>query len=305
MNLRWLDTHIHVSDIGPDGQRRERMLHDLLDVLDRDEADLRLLISCDGPYLGGIGSDADGMLIGNTMIHDLVRAAPGRLYGSCMVNPRFTDEALRVMDLAFGAWGFVQLGEMLPYSHGYHMDSDESERIVRHAVEHDVPVQVHLGTYWHKDDRGGSSDGMDHMRDLLHCHDRVPEAKYILAHAIGCGPSREYVPWADMFLDTMQGVFGEWPRSFWIEIRDFQSDALARTIAEAPTDRILAGTDWTTRIGPPFQDYGTMFGVEQDENPFPPRVASFVDFLRAAGASEEAIRRIGWTNAAELYRLGE
>ncbi len=303
MSLRWIDTHTHVSDIGPAGERRERVLHDLLDVLDRDEADLRFLISCDGPYLGGVGTDADGMLIANRMIHELVRAAGGRLYGSCCVNPRFTDETLRVMDLAFGKWGFVQLGEMLPYMHGYRMDDPESERVVRHALEHDVPVQVHLGTYWHKA-YSGSSDGMDHMRDLLHCHDRVPEAKYILAHAIGCGPTPEFVPWADMFLDTIAGVFGEWPRNFWIEVRDFQSDALARTIAEVPTDRILSGTDWTTRVGPPFQDYGTMFGVAQDENPFPPRVASLVDFLRAAGATDDDIRRIGWQNAAELYGLG-
>ncbi|MGD9497811.1 MAG: amidohydrolase family protein [Armatimonadota bacterium] len=302
MSLRWIDTHIHVSDIGPDGRRRERMLHDLLEVLDRDEADLRFLISCDGPYLSRIGSDADGMLAANRMVHGLVSGAPGRLYGSCCVNPRFTDEALRVMDLAFGTWGFVQLGEMLPYMHGYRMDSDEAERVVRHAVEHDVAVQVHLGTYWHKD-HTGSTDGMDHMRDLLRCHDRVPEAKYILAHAIGCGPTPDHIPWADMFLDAMQGVFGEWPRTFWIEVRDFQSDVLPRLIAEVPTDRILAGTDWTTRVGPPFQDYGTMFGVEQADNPFPPRVASLVGFLRAAGASEEDTRRIGWGNAAELYGL--
>lgn len=302
--MRWLDTHIHVSDIGPDGARRERMLADLLDVLDRDEADLRLLVSCDGPYLGQIGRSAEEMVAANEMVRGLVSDAPGRLHGACMVNPRFADEALRLMDRAFGEWGFVMLGEMLPYIHKYQMDSDEGARVVRHAAEHDVPVQVHLGTYWHKD-YSGSTDGMDHLRDLLHAYDRVPEAKYILAHAIGCGPTREYVPWADMFLDTIQGVFGEWPRNFWIEVRDFQAPALPRTIAEVPADRILAGTDWTTRIGPPFQDYGTMFGVEQAENPFPPRVASFVEFLRAAGATEEGIARIGWDNPAELFGLGE
>ena len=43
--LRWIDTHIHVSDIGRDGKKREQMLEDLLEVLDRDEADLRFVIS--------------------------------------------------------------------------------------------------------------------------------------------------------------------------------------------------------------------------------------------------------------------
>lgn len=297
--MRWIDTHIHVSDVGPDHARRENMLPDLLDVLDRCDAELELVMCADFPYLGAMRSDPEGILAANRMVHELAAEAPGRLHGACMVNPTFTDEALRVMDLSFGEWGFVMLGEMLPYSHGYVMDSDEAERVVRHAVEFDVPVQVHLGTYWHRDHHG-STDGMDHLRDLLRCHDRVPEANYILAHAIGCGPSRDYVPWAEMFLDAVFGVFGEWPRTFWIEIRDFQAPGVPRAVAEVPTDRILSGTDWTTRVGPPFQSYGTMFGVDEAENPFPPEVASFVEFLRDAGASEEEIERIGWRNAAEL-----
>jgi len=300
--MRWIDTHIHVSDVGPDRERRQNVLQDLLDVLDRCDEDLELVVSADFPYLSAMRDDPGAIAVGNAMVHGLVREAPGRLYGACMVNPRFTDEALRAMDTFIGEQGFVMLGEMLPYVHGYIMDSDEAERVVRRAAELDVPVQVHLGTYWHKDYEG-SVDGMDHMRDMLRCHGRVPEAKYILAHAIGCGPGPESVPWADMFLDVVFGVFGEWPRNFWIEIRDFHAPGVPRTVREVPADRILSGTDWTTRVGPPFQAYGTMFGVDEAQNPFPPEVASFAEFLRDAGASDEEIERIGWRNAAELMRL--
>jgi len=303
MKRPWIDTHIHVSDIGPGGQRRERMQEDLLDVLDRCDAGLRFVISCDGPYYGYMAKDPAQMLRGNQMIHDLCRRAPGRLYGACMVNPNFLDESLRVMNVCFGEWGFVMLGEMLQYSMKYRMNSDAAEKCVRLAARYDVPVQVHLGTYWFKDDTGGSSDGMDHMRDLLKCAERVPEAKYILAHAIGCGPTPNFVPWADMFLDTLAGVFPKYPDNFWIEIRDFQCKALKRTVAEAPSTRLLAGTDWTTRVGPPFQSYGTMFDVKEGANPFPPKVESFVGFLRAAGASEEAIARIGFENARSLFKI--
>lgn len=205
MKRPWIDTHIHVSDLGPGGQRRERMLEDLLDVLDRCDADLRFVVSCDGPYYGYMAKDPSQMLPANRMIYDLVRRAPGRLYGACMVNPNFLDESLRVMNVCLGEWGFVMLGEMLQYSMKYRMNSDAAEQCVRLAVRYDVPIQVHLGTYWFKDDTGGSSDGMDHMRDLLKCAERVPEAKYILAHAIGCGPTPNFVPWADMFLDTLAG----------------------------------------------------------------------------------------------------
>lgn len=303
MKRLWVDTHIHVSDIGRDGQRREQMLDNLLELLDRCDADLRLVISCDFPYQSQIGSDPEAMWAGNRMVAELCRAAPGRLFGGCIVNPNFLDESLRVMERCFGEWGFVMLGEMLQYMHHYSMDSDATARLVREAVGYEVPVQVHLGTYWHKV-HVGSTDGMDQMRDLLRCVDRVPEANYILAHAIGCGPSPEFVPWADMFLDTINGLFDAWPENFWIEVRDFQAPALPRTVREVPAERILAGTDWTTRIGPPFQSYGTMFEVGEAANPFPPAVASLVGFLRAAGASEAAIERIGAGNACELLRLG-
>lgn len=303
MKRLWVDTHVHISDIGPDGSPRPRMRDDLVELLDRCDADLRLVCSCDGPYLGQIARDSAAMLTANRMVHELVAAVPGRLFGSCMVNPRFLAESLRVMEVCFEEWGFVQLGEMLQYMMDYRMDSPEAERCVRQAIEYGVPVQVHLGTYWHPK-AGRSGDGIDHLEDLLRLAERVPEATYILAHAIGCGPTREYVPWADMFLDVLLGVYGEIPRNFYIEIRDFHCQALPRTLAEVPADRLLSGTDWTTRSGPPFASYGTMFDVPEGNNPFPPRVASFVFFLEAGGAEPETVERIAWRNADELLRLG-
>lgn len=304
MSLRrpWIDLHIHVSDIGHDGTRREHMLADLLDVLDRSGADLRFVISPDFPYITDMKSNPDAVWAGNQMIWDLVRRAPGRLYGSCTVNPNFLDQSLRIMEQCFGGWSFIQLGEMLPYIMGYRMDDEASVRLVREAVQYDVPVQVHIGTYWVRN-AGPSTAAMEQFEDLLNVAERVPEAKYILAHAIGCGPTPAYVPWADMILDAVFGVFGSWPDNFWIEIRDFNCPVLPRAIAQVPSGKLLAGTDWTTRIGPPFQAYGTMFDVKEADNPFPPGVDSFVGFLRAAEASEETIDSIGFENARELLRV--
>ncbi len=311
MRTPWIDSHIHVSDIGRDGSKRERagrerMLDDLLDVLDRSDADLRFVISCDFPYMSHIGRDPAALLTGNRFIYDLVRRAPNRLYGACTINPNFLDESLRVMKVCFEEWGFVMLGEMLQYSMNYRMDSDAAEKTVRLAVHYGAPVQVHLGTYWHpryhrRGDKSGL--GIDHLADLLGIAERVPEAKYILAHAIGCGPTPDFIPWADMFLDTIAGVFASYPRNFWIEVRDFQCKALKRTVAQVPADRLLAGTDWTTRIGPPFQSYGTMFDVPEGQNPFPPCTQSMKDFLRTAGATEDAVARIAYRNALELFNL--
>ena len=301
---QWIDTHIHVSDLGGDGKKREHMLDDLLDVLDRCDADLRFAISPDAKYMSDMRTDPAAMLAANQMVYDLCRRASGRLYGCCMVNPNFLDEALRVMKICFEEWGFVQLGEMLPYIHKYRMNDSATEKVVHLAARYDMPVHVHLGTYWCKGAiPGDSMDGMNQMSDLLKVAERVPQAKYILAHAIGCGPTPEYISWANMYLDTLKGVFPKFPENFWVEIRDFQCPALPRAISEVPVTRLLSGTDWTTRIGPPFQPYGTMFDIKEKDNPFPPEVSSFVGFLRKAGATEEDIVRIGSGNARELYKL--
>jgi len=296
----WLDAHIHVSAFGRDGTPRETLLDDLLAMLDACDADLRLVISPDGREMGRIGREPEAIVDGARLIHDLVRQAPDRLYGSCCVNPNFLDETLEAMDLCFGEWGFVQLGEMLQYMMGYDMDSDAAETVVRRAVELDVPVQVHISTA-HKMEHK-STWGMEQLADLFGCVDRVPEAKYILAHAVGMPDDDP--PVVVQYLDAIEQRFDGWPENFWLEIRDFDSPSLPPAVARVPATRLIAGTDWTTRIGPPFLPYGTIFAVTRaEDNPYPPSVAAMVGFLQQAGASDEAIEQIGWRNAAELFRI--
>ncbi|MFC1806120.1 amidohydrolase family protein [Planctomycetota bacterium] len=297
----WLDTHIHVSAVGRDGQRRERLLDDLLEVLDRCDADLRFVLSPDGAELRRSINEPKGVHAANRFIHDLVREAPGRLYGSCNVNPHFLDESIRTMEVCFGEWGFVQLGEMLQYMMRYAMDSDAVERLVRLAVSFDVPVQVHLSTS--NAMSHASSHGLDQLRDLFGCVERVPEAKYILAHAVGMPDDP---PVVDQYLDVIERELGGWPDTFWMEIRDFDSPGVASALARVPTTRLIAGTDWTTRVGPPFLPYGTIFGVSRaEENPYPPSVAAMVGFLKRAGASDEDADGIAFRNAAELLGIEE
>ena len=296
----WLDTHIHVSAVGRDGGRRERLLDDLLAVLDRCDADLRLVLSPDGAELSRSIREAEGVHESNRFIAQLVREAPGRLYASCNVNPHFLDESLRTMEACFGEWGFVQLGEMLQYMMKYRMDSDAVEHLVREAAGFGVPVQVHLSTSNRVEH--ASSHGIEQLEDLLACVERVPEARYILAHAVGMPDADP--PVVDAYLDLIDERLGGWPENFWMEIRDFDSPGVASALARVPTTRLIAGTDWTTRVGPPFLPYGTIFGVARaEDNPYPPSVAAMVGFLHDAGADDEAIDRIGYRNAAELLGL--
>lgn len=298
MKTTWIDTHIHVSDTGKDG-RRERLFEDVIDVLDRDGADLRLVLSPDADWNSIVKQDADGVQRAGEFIHSLTRRGPDRLYGSCLVNPHFLDASLRVMETAFEKWGFVQLGEMLQYMMDYKMDSDPVERLLRGAVEYDVPVEVHISTSNAK--QGPSSFGTEQLADLMNAADRVPDAKYILAHAVG--GEKADPPVVDEYIDMVEKRYGRWPDNFWVEIRDFSSPGLRSAVARVPHTRLIAGTDWTTRIGPPFQPYGTLFAVETKANPYPPCVASMIDLLRKAGAGDDTIAAIGYRNAADLLHI--
>ncbi|MGQ9729946.1 MAG: amidohydrolase family protein [Candidatus Zipacnadales bacterium] len=300
MRRLWIDTHVHVCDGGPHGQKRRHFLNDLLAVLDREAADLRFVISPDAARLSRIMEKPEGVLESNAFLRDLCQAAPRRLYGSCTVNPHFLDESLRVMDLCYGEWGFVQLGEMLQYMMGYVMDSEPVERLVRKALEYEVPVQVHISTSNRREHP--SSFGLEQLEDLCHAVQRVPEAKYILAHAVGMPDDDP--PVVNAYLDFVETQFGAWPRNFWLEIRDFNSPGVRSALARVPHDRLLAGTDWVTRVGPPFLPYGTIFGIQREQdNPYSPCVETMVCFLREAGASEATVDRIGSVNARELYGI--
>ena len=302
---QWIDTHTHVSDLDKNGNKNARFFSDLMNVLDGCDANLRFVISPDGEYVKRMITDPAAMLAANRMIYNLCKLAPGRLYGSCMVNPNFPDESLKVMKTCFEEWNFVQLGEMKPYELNYRFNSDSTEKIVRLAAKCGKPVQVHLGTWWCRDSVPfGPSDGMNQMSDLLSITERVPEAKYILAHAIGGkGPGSKCISWADMYLDTLKGLFSQFPDNFWVEICNFQCPAVSRALREVPVTHLLSGTDWTTRKGPPFQSYGTLFGYREKENPFIPKVDSLVGFLEKAGANASDIDKIGYLNALELYRI--
>ncbi len=297
--VQWLDTHVHVSDLGPSGPRPD-LLGDLLRVLDTGGEDLRFVISPDAQWNTIVKTESDGVRRANAFIHDLVARAPDRLYGSCLVNPRFLDESLRAMDRCFGQWGFVQLGEMLQYMMAYDMDTDAVEALVRKAVEYGVPVQVHISTS--NSPRQGHTSGMGELRDLFGIAERVASASYILAHLVGMPDDNP--PVVDAYLDAIDARYGAWPEMFWAEIRDFDSPGVRSALERIPGDRLLAGTDWCSRIGPPFLPYGTIFGdsapvARADRSP----VAGLVADLREAGAGDGLIRRIGFDNGAELLRI--
>jgi len=301
-NLTWLDTHIHVSDRNGDGSIRENLLRDLLDVLEAEKHDLRFVLSPDSYWNRICRDEPGGCARANEFIKGLVEGAPSKFYGSCIVNPNFVDESLNTMEVCFERWGFVQVGELLQYMFNFRMDSDAAAALVRKAVDYDVPVQVHISTS--NSAQGDFSGGIEELEDLFGCVQRVPEAKYILAHAVGTDQTDPTV--IDLYLDRIEKEYGAWPDNFWAEIRDFSSPGLRSALQRIPANRLIVGTDWTTRVGPPFMPYGMIFATgSADDNPYPPCIASMVDLMGVAGANDDAIQHIAFGNVAELLRISE
>jgi predicted TIM-barrel fold metal-dependent hydrolase len=167
-------------------------------------------------------------------------------------------------------------------------------------VEYDVPVQVHISTS--NAVEHASSHGMSQLLDLFGLVQRVPEARIILAHAVGMPDDDP--PVVDAYLDAIDRECGTWPDTFWMEIRDFNSPGVRSAVARVPAERLLAGTDWTNRVGPPFLPYGTVFGVtDPAENPCPTGVEAMVELLGKAGATDDDILKLGYGNAAALLKL--
>ena len=98
------------------------------------------------------------------------------------------------------------------------------------------------------------ASGAEQLLDLLDLAERVPEARYILAHLVGMPEGDP--PVVDEYLDVIKQLCGAWPDNLWAEIRDFDSPGVTSVLARAPHTRLIAGTDRTTRAGPPFPDPG-------------------------------------------------
>ena len=302
----WIDTHIHLCDYDRNWKKRDHFLEALGQLLDSSDADLKLIASPDGLYNQKAITEPSYILKQNQFIHEVCQEFPGRVYGTCFITPNAYEESLQAINTCFGEWGFVMLGEMLGYMMNFRLTDDNCIKLMRRATEFDVPIQVHLGTYVLMKEYAANSsmDGIQQFAELIRCNELLPNAKWIMAHAIGRAPDPQFIPWANMFLDILQGHYGGLPENFWIEIRDFYCSALPRLLREVPHDKLLAGTDWTTRIGPPFAPYGTCFEATQGQpTPYDPSIAVFIDYLKQAGANDKTIEMIAHLNAEKLLKI--
>ncbi len=294
--MNWIDGHIHVSGFDREGNPRGDILPDLLAMLEGEDADLRLVLSADAPEVPWMRTDPEWIERANAFIFDLCARAGGRFYGSCLTTSEFPEESEQVLRKAVEQWGFVQYGEILPEEMERGLTRPEVVAGVELAASFGLPAEVHLSTNYER--------GIEHVAQLAALAEAAPQAKYIAAHAIGGRMSDYYIEQL-----APRVARGE---NFWVEIRDFNNvPALRRALREIGAERLVAGTDWTNRIGPPYLPYGVVFDVPDpsspigrrqirgvEDVPYRPSVAALADFLGQAGATPDQIEMIGWRNGA-------
>jgi hypothetical protein len=300
--MNWIDTHAHITGFSPDGTPRPELAQHLVAAQQDSGADTYFVASLDlGVEMDAVMARPEGVAEACRFLHRIREESGGRVMSACECNPHLLDGSLAAMDLAFGELGFVLFGEMIQYIMHYRMNTDPVERLVRKAVEYDVPVQVHISTS--NSAQGNFTSGTEELYDFLRLTQRVPEANYILAHFVGSPKSDPTV--VEGYLDIIDRELGGWPRNFWGEIIHFHSPGVPVALDRIPHDRLIVGTDWVGRPGPPFLPYGIVYGFQDPEaNPFPPSAQSLAGLLAAAGASPETVEAIGFDNSARLLKIG-
>jgi len=288
----WIDCHNHIRSHAPDGGPCDITAEDLLGVLDDSGADLRLIAGIASSEVRRLKDEPEAVVWANESLDKLMSPARGRLIGSCMVHPRAVKESHEVLDRFIGERGFAQVGEVHGVQFQYDMDCPEMIELVRHAAELGAPVQMHCST--------NEVVTGEHMQQIVNVARAVPEASMIVAHAIGGSNSYQYILAGEVY-------FGDGGDNLYFEIRDFNTREYLRAAYERlGPDRLISGTDWSTKVGPPFLPFGIIFGLDSvDENPYPCTVASLVGFLRESGVTEEDIDKIASGNIIRIHRLEE
>lgn len=323
----WIDAHTHVDLRRPDGTLCDFKVEDILETLDASGEDLRLICSIGANGIRLAKADPEALHQANEELYQFLRPAEGRLFGSCFVRPDALAQAHADLDLYVGKRGFVQVAEVVgEYGNDLvngiygRMDTPEMVEITRHAAELGAPLQYHCST--------NLVPNGEHVRQTLNVARQVPEAKIVIAHAIGGRNSYLHVIAAETYLAG--GGDNVYLEVYDVHVREFVRDAYQHVGA----DRLIVGTDWATRPEPPFAQYGIVrqmmfkdrndwshlrgFGLSRwdnhiwldqqyvlalDENPYPCNIGSLFGFLSEAGLSDEDAAMLASGTAIKLFNL--
>lgn len=106
-------------------------------------------------------------------LYDNCNMFPGRFIPFLRMNPRFVDQTEEAIDIAIKKYNYRGI-KLHPTSYAIHPFTEPTLKIIRKAVEYDVPVLFHC-----------SDECLTLPLQIAEAAEALPEAKIILAHMGG------------------------------------------------------------------------------------------------------------------------
>jgi uncharacterized protein len=120
-------------------------------------------------------------------IAEAIQRYPGRLIGYARMNPRYGEEAVRLLDKSIKEYGFKGL-KLHPVCYVMHPASDATLNLIRHAASLNVPTLFHCG-----------DEEFSLPLQIAEAAAAVPEANIILGHMGGYFHVRDAIRVAKRF----------------------------------------------------------------------------------------------------------
>lgn len=205
-----------------------------------------------------------------------MRQHPDRIAAFAAVNATAGQEALDAVDRA-AQEGFLGIGECLPQVQGHTLRDLCWTRIMEKAIEHGLPINLHVTEPAGHDYRGKVDTPLD---DYVWLAGQYPQAQLILAHWGGLLPLFEMNPtvrkkMVNVYYDTAASPL-------------LYDKSVFRTVLDGiGPERILYGSDYPLRLYPSRQKT--------------PEMHFFLDEIRSAGLTQDELDAILYNNARKLF----
>lgn len=148
---------------------------------------------------------------------------PGRFIPFLRMNPRFVEQTEAAVDIAVKKYGFKGI-KLHPTSYAIHPFTEPTLKIIRKAVEYDIPVLFHC-----------SDECLTLPLQIAEAAEACPEAKIILAHMGGFHHRQDAInvakKYENVYLDMCEMPF---------------AGSIKQAVEEIGSEKMLFGTDLPT-----------------------------------------------------------
>ncbi len=208
-----IDAHAHMDVFPARGwyDTPEKVIK-YLDMANIDMAVVSTYVNYPGPNMKAVEE-----------LYDNCSKYPGRFIPFIRMNPRFVDETENAVDMAVKKYNFKGI-KLHPTSYAIHPFTEPTLKILRKAVEYDIPVLFHC-----------SDECLTLPLQIAEAAEACPEAKIILAHMGGFHHREDAINTAKKYKNVYVDMC-EMPFAY----------SIKKAVEEIGSEKVLFGTDLPT-----------------------------------------------------------